>query len=230
MQKLISFNAYCKRGYTNTMNFLSSFNSILLVGALSIDAFVASFAYATSKIKIPFKSALMINVVSTTILGIALFTGSFVSKFIPSVFTTSICFAMLLMLGLTKLFDSTLKALIGPKGSLTRNYEFKVSDFRFFLNVYIDNTAADVDHSLTLSPKESFSLALALSLDGLAAGFGAGLVAANFIQIIIFSLIINIIAILGGCFVGNKIAEKTELNLSWLSGVTLILLAFLKLK
>ena len=228
MQKLISFNAYCKRGYTNTMNFLSSFNSILLVGALSIDAFVASFAYATSKIKIPFKSALIINVVSTTILGIALFTGSFVSKFIPSVFTTSICFAMLLMLGLTKLFDSTLKALIGPKGSLTRNYEFKVSDFRFFLNVYIDNTAADVDHSLTLSPKES--LALALSLDGLAAGFGAGLVAANFIQIIIFSLIINIIAILGGCFVGNKIAEKTELNLSWLSGVTLILLAFLKLK
>ena len=224
MQKLISFNAYCKRGYTNTMNFLSSFNSILLVGALSIDAFVASFAYATSK------SALIINVVSTTILGIALFTGSFVSKFIPSVFTTSICFAMLLMLGLTKLFDSTLKALIGPKGSLTRNYEFKVSDFRFFLNVYIDNTAADVDHSLTLSPKESFSLALALSLDGLAAGFGAGLVAANFIQIIIFSLIINIIAILGGCFVGNKIAEKTELNLSWLSGVTLILLAFLKLK
>ena len=171
------------------MNFLSSFNSILLVGALSIDAFVASFAYPTSKIKIPFKSALIINVVSTT-----------------------------------------LKALIGPKGSLTRNYEFKVSDFRFFLNVYIDNTAADVDHSLTLSPKESFSLALALSLDGLAAGFGAGLVAANFIQIIIFSLIINIIAILGGCFVGNKIAEKTELNLSWLSGVTLILLAFLKLK
>ena len=111
----------------------------MLVGALSIDAFVASFAYATSKIKIPFKSALIINVVSTTILGIALFTGSFVSKFIPSVFTTSICFAMLLMLGLTKLFDSTLKALIGPKGSLTRNYEFKVSDFRFFLNVYIEN-------------------------------------------------------------------------------------------
>ena len=79
MLKLISLSAYCKRGYTDAMNFLSSFNSILLVGALSIDAFVASFAYATSKIKIPFKSALIINVVSTTILGIALFTGSFVS-------------------------------------------------------------------------------------------------------------------------------------------------------
>ena len=212
------------------MNFLSSVNAVLLVGALSIDAFVASFAYATSKIKIPFKSALIINVVSTTILGIALFFGSIVSRFIPSIITTSICFTMLLMLGLAKLFDSTLKALLGTRGSLTRNYEFKVSDFRFFLKVYIDNTAADVDHSLILSPKESFSLALALSLDGLAAGFGAGLVSANFFQIILFSLIVNIVAILGGCFIGNKIAEKTELNLSWLSGVTLILLAFLKLK
>lgn len=212
------------------MNLLSSVNAVLLVGALSIDAFVASFAYATSKIKIPFKSALIINVVSTTILGIALFFGNIVSRFIPSIFTTSICFTMLLMLGLAKLFDSTLKALLGTRGSLTRNYEFKVSDFRLFLKVYIDNTAADVDHSLILSPKESFSLALALSLDGLAAGFGAGLVSANFFQIILFSLIVNIVAILGGCFIGNKIAEKTELNLSWLSGVTLILLAFLKLK
>ncbi len=62
------------RGYTDAMNLLSSVNAVLLVGALSIDAFVASFAYATSKIKIPFKSALIINVVSTTILGIALFS------------------------------------------------------------------------------------------------------------------------------------------------------------
>lgn len=228
--KINRFQCLSQGGYTDAMNLLSSVNAVLLVGALSIDAFVASFAYATSKIKIPFKSALIINVVSTTILGIALFFGSIVSKFIPSIFTTSICFTMLLMLGLAKLFDSTLKALLGTRGSLTRNYEFKVSDFRFFLKVYIDNTAADVDHSLILSPKESFSLALALSLDGLAAGFGAGLVSANFFQIILFSLIVNIVAILSGCFIGNKIAEKTELNLSWLSGVTLILLAFLKLK
>ena len=203
---------------------------ILLVSALSMDAFVASFAYGTSKIKIPFKSAMIIDIICTFVLGIALFAGGIVSKFIPSIFTVSICFAMLFMLGLAKLFDGTLKALIRPGGSLSRNYEFKLSDFKFFLDVYIDNTAADVDHSLTLSPKESFSLALALSLDGLAAGFGTGLVAANFTQIILFSLIVNIVVILLGCFIGNKIAQKTTINLSWLSGLTLIILAFLKLK
>lgn len=208
----------------------SSLDAILLVVALSMDAFVASFAYGTSKIKIPFKSAMIINIICSSILGIALFAGSLISRFIPSVFTTSICFAMLLLLGMTKLFEGTLKALIGSNGSLSRNYEFEVSDFRFFLNVCIDNTAADADHSLILSPKESFSLAIALSLDGLAAGFGTGLVAINLGQIIFFSLIINIIAILAGCFIGNKVAEKTDLNLSWLSGVTLMILAFLKLR
>ncbi len=214
----------------NALFSLSSLDAILLVLALSMDAFVASFAYGTSKIKIPFKSAIIINVICTSILGIALFAGSIISRFIPSIFTTSICFAMLLLLAMAKLFEGTLKQLIGPRGSLCRNYEFEISDFRFFLNVYIDNTAADVDHSLILSPKESFSLAVALSLDGLAAGFGTGLVAVNFGQIILFSLIINILAILLGCFIGNKIAEKTELNLSWLSGVTLMVLAFLKLR
>lgn len=214
----------------SSLSFLSSIDAILLVSALSMDAFVASFAYGTSKIKIPFKSAIIINVVCSTILAIALFAGGIISKFIPSTFTTSICFALLLMLGLAKLFDSTLKALIGPEGSLSRNYQFELSDFRFFLKVCIDNTSADVDHSLVLSPKESLSLAIALSLDGLAAGFGTGLVTVNFTEIIIFSLIINMIAILTGCFLGNKISEKTNLNLSWLSGATLILLAFLKLR
>lgn len=214
----------------SSLNLLSSIDAILLVTALSMDAFIASFAYGTSNIKIPFKSAIIINVVCSAILGVALFTGSIISNFIPSIFTTSICFTMLLMLGLAKLFNSTLKALIGPNGTLSRNYQFELSDFRFFLKVCIDNTAADVDHSLELSPKESLSLAIALSLDGLAAGFGTGLVSSNFAEIIIFSLIVNMIAILAGCFVGNKVAEKTDLNFSWLSGATLMLLAFLKLK
>lgn len=216
--------------YETIMNFLSSIDAILLVVALSMDAFVASFAYGTSKIKIPFKSAIIINVVCSAILGIALFAGNIIGQFIPSIFTTGICFAMLLILGLAKLFDSTLKSLLGPSGSLSRNYEFEVSDFKFFLKVCIDSTVADADHSFVLSPKESFSLAVALSLDGLAAGFCTGLVAVNIGQIILFSLLINMIAILLGCLLGNKVAEKTDLNLSWLSGATLMLLAFLKLK
>ena len=214
----------------NALNYLSALDAILLVSALSMDAFVASFAYGTSKIKIPFKSAMTINLVCSSILAIALFMGSIISKYIPSVFTTSICVTMLLMLGLSKLFDSTLKSILVKSGTLSRDVSFKLFDFRFFLRVCLDSTEADIDRSYELSPKESVSLAVALSLDGLAAGFSTGLMVTNYIQIILFSLAINIVAVLLGCAIGNKVAQKSELNLSWLSGATLILLAFLKLR
>lgn len=214
----------------NTLSLSSSLDAILLVCALSMDAFVASFAYGTSKIKIPFKSAMTINLVCTTILAIALFIGSIISKYIPSVFTTSICFAVLLILGISKLFDSTLKTILNKSVTLSRDVSFKLFDFNFFLRICLDSTEADIDHSYELSTKESLSLAIALSLDGLAAGFSTGLIVTNYFQIILFSLIVNILAVLLGCFIGNKVAQKSELNLSWLSGATLILLAFLKLK
>lgn len=214
----------------NALNYLSALDAILLVSALSMDAFVASFAYGTSKIKIPFKSAMTINLVCSSILAIALFMGSIISKYIPSVFTTSICVTMLLMLGLSKLFDSTLKSILVKSGTLSRDISFKLFDFKFFLRVCLDSTEADIDHSYELTPKESVSLAVALSLDGLAAGFSTGLMVTNYVEIILFSLVINIVAVLLGCTIGNKVAQKSELNLSWLSGVTLILLAFLKLR
>lgn len=117
----------------NSLNPLSALDAILLVSALSVDAFVASFAYGTSKIKIPFKSAMTINFVCSTILAIALFMGSIISKYIPSIFTTSICVTVLLMLGMAKLFDSTLKTILNKSGTLSRDLSFKLFDFKFFL-------------------------------------------------------------------------------------------------
>ena len=88
----------------SSLNFLSSIDAILLVSALSMDAFVASFAYGTSKIKIPFKSAIIINVVCSVILGIALFAGNIISNFIPSIFTTSICFTIFTLVVISQAF------------------------------------------------------------------------------------------------------------------------------
>ena len=43
--------------------------SLLLVLAVSLDAFVASIAYGTNKIKIPFVSATIINIICSSVLG-----------------------------------------------------------------------------------------------------------------------------------------------------------------
>ena len=50
--------------------------SLLLVSSLCIDSFVASIAYGTSKIKIPPKSVIIINLVCTSTLACSLFIGS----------------------------------------------------------------------------------------------------------------------------------------------------------
>ena len=76
---------------------------------------------------------------------------------------------------------------------------------------------------------EATSLAIALSLDGLAAGFSVALLEANFFEIVIFSLITGMIAVILGCFIGNQVAEKININISWISGLILMILAFIKI-
>lgn len=207
----------------------STLEVLLLVTALSVDAFVASFAYGTNKIKIPFKSVAVISLVCSGILGFSLFLGNLVKPFLPSFLTTAICFIILFVLGVLRFSEASLKTWLDKSESSSQAISFKFLDFNFLLRVYVDSTEADKDHSNVLTPGEAFSLAIALSVDGLAAGFSAGLSDINYLQVIIFSLIINMLVVLFGFFVGNKIAQKSELNLSWLSGVVLIVLAFMKI-
>ncbi len=47
--------------------------NILLVLVLSLDAFMASIAYGTNKIKMPFKSILIIDMVCAIFLALSIF-------------------------------------------------------------------------------------------------------------------------------------------------------------
>ena len=99
----------------------------------------------------------------------------------------------------------------------------------FILRVYADSTEADSDNSRTISAGEAVSLAIALSIDGLAAGFGTGITNVSYIQVVFFSLISDMVAVMSGCAIGRKVASKVNLDLSWLGGTMLIVLAFTKL-
>lgn len=202
--------------------------SILLVSSLCIDSFVASIAYGTSKIKIPPISALIINLVSTCTLGISLFIGSIVKKFLPGNLPIIIGFILLMCLGIYRLFECIFKSYISKRSKIDTPLTFKLFDFKFVLDVYADETKADFDNSKTLNPKEAFYLALALSLDSLAVGFGSSLTSINYIQVIILCFIIGFLAVSIGVFVGKKVADNINIELSWLSGVLLIILAIIK--
>lgn len=208
----------------------SVFEAILLVTALSVDAFVASFAYGTNHIKIPFRSVVVINVICSFILAVTLILGAVLRPFISEAVTKAICFVILLLLGVAKLFDSSIKSCIRKHNGINKEFNFSVFQLRCILSIYADPEEADRDCSRLLSPAEAASLAVALSLDGLAVGFGAGLADVSITQVVFFSLILGTLAVEVGCFLGNKVAQKLNLNLSWLSGALLLLLAIMKLQ
>ena len=203
--------------------------SILLVLSLCIDAIAASFAYGTNTIKIPFISGAIMSIISTVFLVISIGLGSWIKTFLPIGLTTFISFSILLILGISRLFEGLLKNFLNKKAEDPSHIEFKIFDFKLILNVYADATKADLDHSKSLSIREALYLGIALSLDSLVVGLGFGLTTVNLLQIIPLSLILNGLAIFSGALLGKKCAEALDIDISWLSGFILIVLAIINL-
>ena len=180
---------------------------LVLVTALSVDAFVASFAYGTNQIKIPFRSVAVISGICSS--GASVHAGAS---------------------GRGALFFHPVSAR--HRQTVRQRHQI-------------------VDPPLTGNPQKDFLLGHAsalypgcvrqprergqrlfqkpFSLDGLAVGFGAALSEAAPLRAVLFSLVANVIAVCAGCLTGNKVAEKIPLDLSWVSGLLLMVLAFLKL-
>lgn len=201
----------------------------VLAATLSIDSFAAGFAYGSNKIKVPLFSVQIISLITSGMLGLSVLTGTFVKNLIPPWLGTGICFSILFIIGLIKLVDGFMKSFIGRHVNLERHVEFSMFSLRFILSLYAKPEDSDIDKSKTISSREAISLALALSFDGLAAGFGAAMGNANGGAVIIWSFIANTLLIISGCNLGKKIAKKTQFNLSWIGGAVLIIMAVLKI-
>ena len=207
---------------------MSLLSTIVFSLALSIDAFVASMAYGASDIKIPFISCLIIAAVCSGFLGIALLFGSMIKSFMPIYITKIAGFTILFLLGGVKLLDSSIKAYIRKKNTVSKQIHFSLWNLQFIIHIYADPEKADLDASHTLSSKEAASLAIALSLDGLAAGFGGGLASFSVLLTIFISFIMGLFCVLIGSKLGQMLTKKISVDLSWISGIFLIILAFIK--
>ena len=203
--------------------------SLLLVSSICIDAFVASMAYGSNKIKIPIISSIVISIVGSVILGISLFVGGLIKDFLPVTLPIALSFSILMILGIYRLFESLFKNYIQKHLNKEKSFTFRLFDFNFILQVYADEIKADLDKSKELSVKESLYLAIALSFDSLAVGFGSSLAGGGYIQTILLCFLIGFLAVIVGSFIGKKLVEKSNINLSWLSGAILMVLAISKI-
>ena len=200
----------------------------LLVLALSLDSFTACFAYGSNKILIPFKSVLIISCICSISLGISLFLGNFITSFF-SLNLNLFSFIILFILGFFKLFDYIFKSIIKHLNGFSKKLSFSFLNLKFILSIYANPQNADIDKSKSISSVEAASLAFALSLDSITVGLGYCCNILYSCIAVIISFIINIIIIKSAAFLGNKTSSAISLDFSFICGIILITLAFLKL-
>lgn len=199
----------------------------VLAAVLSLDTLFVCMAYAAQGIRIPLRSKAVLAGVGTLSLTLSLLAGGVLSRLVGTRILTYLGAAVLLAIGLENLFSGLIKGYLEKRQTRKKTLHFNCFDFSFILDVYVDGTKADRDHSKTLSPAEALLLAVPLSADSLLSGLSIlpGWRAAAFL--LPFSFVCGVLASFAGNRLGRRFSGRS--GSAWLSGIMLILIALLKI-
>ena len=178
-------------------------SALLLAVVISVDTLASGFAYGTSNTKVPMRHLIVIDLIGSTLLGLALFLGYYISGYIYPLATKIMSIVILVSIGGYKLVA-------------------------YFLRKVKETPTNPRNISWT----ETLIIAIVLALDGMAVGFGASIHNTSIlfcVCAIAFSLVTDFCFFISGSSLGRKLTKKTRLDLSWLSGAVLIVLGIIKL-
>ncbi|WP_295084863.1 manganese efflux pump [Ruminococcus sp.] len=201
------------------------FKEFFLAFIVSIDIYLASSACCNSGIKIPLRSAFIIDLFSTVVMFISLSLSDIISEFITSETCHIIGTVLLIALGTLNIIKSLIRNIIrhiSEKGS----FSLKIGEISIFMNFCLSNAAVDIEDSKLLSTWEAFFLALTSSLDVAATGLSCGNTKISEIYAALATFICGAAAITLGSLTGRKISSLRH-DFSWLGGFLLILFAVL---
>ena len=202
------------------------YKEAILAVIVSIDTYIAAAAYCNSGIRIPLLSSLVINLISAAVLGISVCFSETLVTILPA----DICrisgkcvMTAIGLLTILKSFARTLARRIEKKGELS----VKLGRSPLALKLYLDDTAADLDHSKILSAGEAAALALASSFDSAATGMSCGVCDISPVAASVFTFAFGFAALLAGMVTGRKISSLNH-DLSWVGGVMLIVVSLIE--
>lgn len=200
----------------------------LLALSLSTDLFVAFVAYGSREIRVPSRTAFVTSLVCTGIFLLFGIIGCFASPLLPESVGKTIGFLTLLAIGVIRIFDGTVKALI-RRGLPKRQLKLRALGLSILLEVYADPETADLDQGGVLSIREGVLLAVAMSFDGAATGIGAaaGGVSVTLTAILSFLFCGAFIAL--GLKLGKFLSGKLPVDMSVIGGALLVILAVTRL-
>lgn len=192
----------------------SLFFPLLLIALLCADAFVFGFSYGLDRVRIPPSSLFLISCISGVMLTLSFLFGDRLLTLLPPFLKTGLPFGVLLLLSLYKIYDA-LPAFHPPQCPLTSEA----------LSRKINRKEVQI-----LSLNEATLLAITLSVDNISVGLSVGTCHLPSFLLLSYSVFIHGVTIRGGWLLGHCFSKRCSHNLSIISALLLLVLAFAQLR
>ncbi|WP_078545163.1 sporulation membrane protein YtaF [Litchfieldia alkalitelluris] len=206
---------------------------LLLAFAVSLDSFSVGFTYGLRKMKIPFKSIVMIACCSALTLLVAMVVGNTISTFLSPQFAEMIGGAVLVLIGcwiLYQFFKPSSDSSNEEGKQKKTLVKVEIKSLGLVIQILRRPMEADFDKSGTITGIEAFLLGIALSLDAFGAGIGAALLGYSPWLMAIFVAFMSSLFVMTGIRCGRFLSEmKWVEKFTLLPGVLLIVLGIWKL-
>lgn len=172
--------------------------TILLIGiASNLDNLSIGVSFGMRSIRIPPLSNLIIAIVSIIATYSSLLAGTLIARYVPTHLANYGGSLIIIGMGLW-----TIKSVAGaapPTAADSEEDKLK--------SVLCDPASADIDHNNVISWKEALTLGLALSLNCLASGFGAGVSGVSPAWTSLSVGVFSLVTVEIGVRAGHKIAK-----------------------
>ncbi len=181
--------------------FLSIF---ILCLAPNLDNMVIGLAYGARKINVPFKSNFAIALFSGIATLLSSLLGSALANYIPSYTGNIIGGSIVGTMGLYTIISHLIKNK-KDTGNKHQNGNQYIVELRAVMD---DPGIADKDYSGDISLKESILLGIALAVNCLGTGFGAGMTGVNIAVLTTAVIVFSLTTISLGAVIGRRWAAK----------------------
>lgn len=199
---------------------------LIFLTAVSLDSLTAGFSYGTKKVRIEILSLLLLACVPSVFITAAGSIGTLIGCLFPTGVLPLLSFSILFVIGSAKLLEGLIRHLAKKHPGLIGNRGCKIKELNIIFTVYVSPEEANKTDLEVLSAKEALLLSLALSLDSVLAGMAFTAADIPWLTLLLSAILFHLFLFLAGYTLGRLLSRVLPIDLSWLSGLCLLLLAF----
>lgn len=200
----------------------------LFLTSVSVDSLTAGLTYGAQRVRVKLPSCLILACVPAAFIAAANRVGSCLFRFVPGTVLPRLSFLLLLFLGLSRLAESFLRAAARKSPGLTGRWGCRFRQLNIVFTVYLSPEDANQEDLQILSPREALLLSLALSLDSVLVGMAFTAESFSLVTLFFTAVLFHLLLFCAGYGLGRLLRSALRADLSWFSGLCLILLAFLR--